>query len=236
MAERSDLGWARVFAEIARELEAASTTDERLHRIAELATAVTGCSCAAIAKATDRVSIVVATSDRDVAEHLAKVQAAAGGGPSWEAVRTGATVYVPELTSETRWPEHMRELAELTPVRSILAFCLQLEDQPPLGALTLYSNDPHAFSAPMYQVAAVYADHAAVALDHDRAQASADNLEIALETSREIGVAIGILVERYRVTTAQAFDMLRIASQHTHRKLRDIAADVVRTGEFHNPR
>lgn len=34
----------------------------------------------------------------------------------------------------------------------------------------------------------------------------------------------------HKVTREQAFDMLRIASQNSHRKLRDIAVEVADTG------
>ena len=62
-----------------------------------------------------------------------------------------------------------------------------------------------------------------------------DNLEIALRTSREIGMAIGVVMTIHRVTAEAAFDLLRLASQHTHRKLRDIAADVLYTGAIEAP-
>ena len=55
-------------------------------------------------------------------------------------------------------------------------------------------------------------------------------LEVALATCRRIGAAMGILMTRRQVTEDQAFDLLRVASQHTHRKLREIAHDVVITG------
>lgn len=58
----------------------------------------------------------------------------------------------------------------------------------------------------------------------------AANLEEALATNREIGQAIGILMATDHLTAEQAFDVLRTASQHSHRKLRAIAADVVETG------
>jgi hypothetical protein len=58
------------------------------------------------------------------------------------------------------------------------------------------------------------------------------NLEAALVSARRIGAAVGVLMTRYRVTDAQAFDLLRIASQHENRKLRDIAEDVILTGEL----
>jgi ANTAR domain-containing protein len=61
-------------------------------------------------------------------------------------------------------------------------------------------------------------------------RARAANLEEALATNREIGQAIGILMAIHQITADQAFDKLRSTSQHLHRKLRSIAADVVETG------
>ncbi|HKC28862.1 MAG TPA: ANTAR domain-containing protein [Jatrophihabitans sp.] len=58
------------------------------------------------------------------------------------------------------------------------------------------------------------------------------NLEIALTTNRRIGMAMGIVMARYRVTEEDAFGILRTASQHRHRKLREIAEDAIYTGEI----
>ncbi len=52
----------------------------------------------------------------------------------------------------------------------------------------------------------------------------------ALDTSRNIGTAIGILMATHRLTQDQAFLLLRVASQHTHRKVHDLARDVIDTG------
>ena len=49
------------------------------------------------------------------------------------------------------------------------------------------------------------------------------NLELALESNREIGVAIGVLMHEHRLSQAQAFDVLRAASQDSNRRLADIA-------------
>ena len=56
------------------------------------------------------------------------------------------------------------------------------------------------------------------------------NLEMALQSARTIGMAMGILIERRRITPDQAFEILRTASQHDHTKLRDVADHVVLTG------
>ena len=63
-----------------------------------------------------------------------------------------------------------------------------------------------------------------------KAQNQVVNLEIALKSNRDIGTAIGILMNAHLVTHEQAFTMLRTVSQHNHRKLRDVANDVIFTG------
>jgi hypothetical protein len=58
------------------------------------------------------------------------------------------------------------------------------------------------------------------------------NLEIALQSSRRIGQALGIMMDRLAVTEDEAFTRLRMASQRSHRKLRDIAEEIVYTGQI----
>lgn len=55
------------------------------------------------------------------------------------------------------------------------------------------------------------------------------NLELALDTARLIGTAIGILMERHCLTRDEAFQLLVRLSQRSHRKLRDVATDVIAT-------
>ncbi len=56
------------------------------------------------------------------------------------------------------------------------------------------------------------------------------HLERAIDAHRDIGQAIGILVERHRITPEQAFDRLRRASQDRNLKLRQLATRIVETG------
>jgi tetrahydromethanopterin S-methyltransferase subunit F len=61
-------------------------------------------------------------------------------------------------------------------------------------------------------------------------QARADHLEVGLRTNRRIGAAIGIVMSEYRLSIDAAFELLRTISQHTNRKVRDLAEDVLYTG------
>lgn len=63
----------------------------------------------------------------------------------------------------------------------------------------------------------------------------ARNLEQALDTNRAVGVAIGIVMAGQRCSAADAFALLRGASQSGNRKLRDVAAQVAYTGELPAP-
>ena len=65
--------------------------------------------------------------------------------------------------------------------------------------------------------------------DQKAATTSAD-LKQAIDSHRSIGQAVGILVERYRLSPGQAFDRLRQASQNRNLKVRELAARVVETG------
>ena len=58
------------------------------------------------------------------------------------------------------------------------------------------------------------------------------NLESALVSARRIGAAIGVLMTVRRVTEDEVFDVLRVASQNTNRKLRDVAEDVLYAGDI----
>ncbi|NUR80247.1 MAG: ANTAR domain-containing protein [Dermatophilaceae bacterium] len=59
----------------------------------------------------------------------------------------------------------------------------------------------------------------------------AAHLREALGTSRRIGAALGIIMVAYKVDEAAAFDLLRAHSQNTNRKVRELADEVVETGD-----
>jgi hypothetical protein len=57
-----------------------------------------------------------------------------------------------------------------------------------------------------------------------------DNLQGAVASNRVIGVAIGLLMSQHQISRNQALEVLRLRSQHSNRKLRDIAEEFVDTG------
>jgi AmiR/NasT family two-component response regulator len=82
-------------------------------------------------------------------------------------------------------------------------------------------------------MASSFARHAAAVLANAvsiaDAEATNHNLSQALATRQLIGQAMGIIMARENCSSDQAFAVLRAASQRTNRKLREIAADIVRS-------
>ncbi|MFM6850585.1 MAG: ANTAR domain-containing protein [Terrabacter sp.] len=64
----------------------------------------------------------------------------------------------------------------------------------------------------------------------DSAETKASQLKAALDHSREIGAAVGVLMALRKLTRDQAFDLLRRASMAQNVKLHVLAARVVETG------
>jgi AmiR/NasT family two-component response regulator len=64
----------------------------------------------------------------------------------------------------------------------------------------------------------------------ETAEAETRHLRRALERSRDIGAAIGVLMAFHKVTQDEAFEMLRRSSQHHNRKVHALAIEVISTG------
>jgi hypothetical protein len=116
----------------------------------------------------------------------------------------------------------------------VLSVAIRVHDTT-VGVLTMYAAEPGAFHPEAVERARRLSEHAALAIAADISGDRADNLEVALRNSRTIGAAIGILTERLRITSEDAFDRLRQASQQGNRKISDLAAELVETGTVSGP-
>jgi AmiR/NasT family two-component response regulator len=58
-----------------------------------------------------------------------------------------------------------------------------------------------------------------------------DGLKSALGTRTVIGKAIGIIIEREGVNETEAFEILKVMSQHSNVKLRDVAARLAKEAQ-----
>jgi AmiR/NasT family two-component response regulator len=103
-----------------------------------------------------------------------------------------------------------------------------------IGALNTYAGHPEAFCQQDVVLTEEVAAWVAVAVSNAEATACSSedltHLRTAMMSRAFIEQAKGILMERHKATEDEAFTILAHASQRTNTKLRDVAAELLRTG------
>jgi anti-anti-sigma factor len=183
-------------------------------------TAVSAARYASITWAGDRWLTGHAPTHSTVAR-LDALQAELRQGPCLDVLREHHTVTIPDMRGEARWPAFATRAAELG-VASMLSLPLTVR-QECLGVLNLYATRPHAFTSTDDITGAAYAAHAAIAV-HQAVQR--DHLRTMINRD-VIGLATGILMERYHLAALPALDRLVRAGRHTGRTLADLAGWLV---------
>jgi GAF domain-containing protein len=179
------------------------------------------------------------SSTGELATDLDESQYETGQGPCLHAARTGEVTEIRDTRADDRWPDYTPRAVEHGNLSS-LSIPLAIDpDAQVTGALNIYARRPDAFDEASRSVATRFAPYAAVAAGnlyaYQSARDMADNLQTALESRAVIDQAKGILMERYKLTPDQAFQLLARVSMTTNRKLRDIADHLVLTGELNLP-
>ncbi|HEY8300571.1 MAG TPA: GAF and ANTAR domain-containing protein [Jatrophihabitans sp.] len=217
-----------LLARLARDLAAEPDVDGVLRRVVDAAVfQLDGADHAGITVLSKRSVSTPVCSD-DLVLKVDAAQYSANEGPCLNAALDPVPmVRVDDLRTDARWPTFAAAAVELG-VLSMLSFQLYTEHDT-IGALNIYADEANAFDDEDCHTGQLLATHAAVAA---AAAVEAGNLRTALESRDVIGQAKGILMSRYQLTADQAFDLLITASQHTHRKLNDVASQLAATGEL----
>jgi hypothetical protein len=226
----ADLG--RHFDELSELLMSAQTGPpdaDRVVRFAARAVPHTQHSALTLVRGARRPVTVAATGQ--LARKVDRIQYQTGQGPCLEAVAGHDVTRAADLRTDTQWPEFARRCVAETSIRSMFSLRLFLS-RDDRAALNFYAQRPAAFDDLDVAVGAMFAPFAALAAQNGIQARQIENLETALATSRQIGVAIGILMARQLVTYEEAFAQLVDASQYLNRKVRDIAVEVRDTGQL----
>lgn len=223
---------ADAFATLARELEAAVGAEEKQASITRFCVEhVPGCSYAAISLLRRRKGrLTAAAATDDIADWITTLQHEVDEGPSLTALTDHNVVSVHDLRDNERWPRFTsRVIAEAAPVASMLSAPLYTSTNT-IGALNLYADRPQAFDAYSRIVVTILATHAAIALTAARDHQQTEDLEAALENSRTIGIAIGLVMSAQELPRDRAFNFLVNISQRLNVKLSDIAEVIAEAG------
>jgi GAF domain-containing protein len=223
---------AAAFAQISRELLAQKEETMTLQRIAQLAVeAVPSAEYVGISLRVGKDRVETAASTSTLVDRADQLQYDLEEGPCLEAAQAAETYVAHDTRTDGRWPRWGPLVADLG-LLSVLSVQLVDNDGGPLGAVNLYAARPHVYTAEDVDYAHVFAHHAAGALETSR---EVDGLRTALHTRHVIGVAQGMLMQRYGLSMDRAFDVLLRRSQESNTKLRDIANLMVQTGRIPDP-
>ncbi|MFF7640707.1 ANTAR domain-containing protein [Streptomyces canus] len=220
--------FAEAMAQLARKLLAQESVQGTLDEIAASAVQlVEGCDAAGIL-AVRKGRAVTLSSCGDVVEASDRLQGELAEGPCFDlAARAhggdGERVFrIADITQpQPAWPRFAEAARDLG-IGSMTGVLLYTHDED-FGALNLYSRRPGAFGKDIETAGWMLASHAAVALADAR---TIDQLEDAMKTRHAIGEAMGILMERHKLSEDDAFSVLRRISQQHNIKLRDVAQRV----------
>jgi hypothetical protein len=194
---------------------------------------VDGCDHASLMLRRHGRAYTAAASD-ETAQKIDQLETDLGEGPCLDALDdTEPDQHIcPDLTSEGgRWPELARQILEVTTVKGMGGFRIRL-DGAKVGALNVFSDEVDALDEHSLDQAVMLAAFASVALAAlDRGE-EATTLRAGLESNREIGKAMGLLMAMHKISDDRAFEMLSKVSQEMNIKVAEVAKQVI---EHHRP-
>jgi transcriptional regulator with GAF, ATPase, and Fis domain len=222
---------AEAFADIARRLQRVGSREDTWQEIVDLAGGLLPeFEHAAISLVRRDGRIDTPASSDDVGRAVDKIQYDTEEGPCLSAIRDQDVYLTGDLSKEDRWPTFSERAVRETGIHSMLSLRLFV-DADCLGALNLYSKSSDAFDQRAQSYGKVLAAHAAVAMSAADEHELASQLTSALESNRDIGVAVGIMMIQSKTDRVGAFALLSEASQRMNVKLRDLAARIVAGAE-----
>ena len=204
-------------------LDAASVSDPgmTISRVTDLAVKLVPCAAADVVRVTTMGALqVLASSDPGLSDLT--------------------------LTAWLRWPHFPLSAAVQEPCRSTnhgsgyptallagcgidteLMFTLKISGGTDHGYLRFLFHDKVVLTSATGRLAAAFSVQAAIAVDRARLQLSVTQLQTAIDTNRDIGAAVGILMAQQGISYQDGYDLLRSTSQNTNRRLRDVAAEIL---------
>lgn len=213
---------ASEFADIAQRLHAQGDVEQTLQGIAEMACEAVRADMCGVMLVHRQNRIETAAVTDETVRKADELQIAVGQGPCLEAIDDRTTFIIADTATDQRWVPWCRQVAELG-VRSVVSVRL-FTHASTIGSLNVYGSSVAQFDEEAAVLAAIFAGHASVALASARTESG---LREAMDGRHLIGLAQGILMERFDLSTEQSFAVLRRYSQDRNMKLRAVAAHVV---------
>jgi ANTAR domain-containing protein/GAF domain-containing protein len=213
---------AAAFAELSQRLIAEPALEPTLQAVVDHAVAtIDGCDYAGVTLLHGRKVETPAATD-PVVFKLDQAQYDLVEGPCLDAVFVDDMYVIEDMETERRWPKWAPTAVQFG-VKSVVSVRLSTPSRV-VGGLNMYSRKQFAYDEDQVLTAHVYARHASTAL---AMSGQIEGLNTALQTRHQIGLAQGLLIQRYGLSEEQAFQFLARVSQDSNMKLRDVAARLI---------
>lgn len=210
-------------AEFALRLSATKSVDESIRYALDVIRDVTGAERGGVMLVVKRHVELAASSD-EIAGEADHLQLSLETGPCLEAIEDDSVFVVTDCATEARWQPWCEGAAALG-IRSVLSMRLATLDGT-LGSINLYHSQPDSFGEKEIVQARRLGALASAGLASAKTE---EGLREAMHGRHVIGLAQGILMERFGLDEDAAFSVLRRYSQDLNLKLRNVAADFVST-------
>jgi hypothetical protein len=228
----ADADTSLVFQSLA-DLVYADDDFDRIHQavVAAAPQVITGCDHASLMLRVDDRFVTAAASD-EVAQRVDELERELDEGPCVDALLDNPVYVDGDLTDGSPWPRLAARVLAETPVRGMAGFRLVVGDRLN-GALNLFTDTPGGLTEASVHEGMVLASFVSMAVLASAEKQTASTLRDGLMSNREIGKAVGLMMAFHKVDDAEAFAMLRKASQDMNIKVTEVARQVV---EHHNKR
>jgi len=202
----------------------------RVQRLCALCVQVTGVAGAALSVGSDGTRSTVCATD-DLIDQIEELQDTTGEGPSVEAMQTGFSVLMRDLSaSDGRWPGFTPAASEVG-VRGIFAFPLRM-GAARLGVLSLYRSEAGPLDDDQFRDAWVLAEAATVLLmlsspDGEPAEASDWVLGDRSRFRPEVHQAVGATMVHLDIGPRDAFARICAHAFATNTPIGVVATEIV---------
>jgi transcriptional regulator with GAF, ATPase, and Fis domain len=230
-ASRREQRIARAFVHLADTMVDDFDLTEFLHTLVDHCVDLLEVDGAGVLLSDQRGGVRMAAASSERSELLAVFAADTDGGPCVECVRTGEAVVSTDLTADTqRWPRYAAA-ADACGFRAVHVLPMRLR-RDVIGALSLLKVEPDGVQAMSTQLGQALADVATIGILQQRAVDQAgivtEQLQNALNSRVIIEQAKGMLAAYSgTLTPEEAFTVLRRFARTHHRRLSDLAREVV---------
>lgn len=222
---------AEVLVEFSGIVADTTGTEPILTALSDYCTELLGVHGVGVLFITETGDLAVGTANSELGQTVERLETELGEGPCTECARTGEQVAVPDLeAAAAEYPRFVPAAVEAG-VRSVHALPIH-QRAGQIGALNIIHTNAATLEPEQLRTAQMLCEVTAAYLTNSRAFAeesrTAQQLQQALDSRVVIEQAKGRLAERHGTTIPEAFERLRGYARSNQRKLRDVAAEVLR--------